>query len=99
MASKFWEHFIYIAYAMSHRGHDGMALWNDRRIFYDRLKLPDGNSSLYDPFSGRSCSLSRSKPWNLNYFNKLPAFKRRMEWFIEQSPIRDRSILPAWKRR
>jgi len=22
VASKFWEHFIYIAHAMSHRGHD-----------------------------------------------------------------------------
>ncbi len=44
VASKFWEHFIYIAHAMSHRGHDGMGLWNEEDgFFYDVLKLPDGN--------------------------------------------------------
>ena len=44
VASKFWEHFIYIADAMSHRGHDGMGLWNEEDgFFYDVLKLPDGS--------------------------------------------------------
>ena len=43
VASKFWEHFIYIARAMSHRGHDGMGLWNEEDgFFYDVLRLPDG---------------------------------------------------------
>ena len=43
VASKFWEHFVYIADAMSHRGHDGMGLWNEEDgFFYDVLKLPDG---------------------------------------------------------
>src|SRR5207245_5587549 len=44
VASKFWEHFVYIAHAMSHRGHDGMGLWNEEDgFFYDVLKLPDGS--------------------------------------------------------
>ena len=44
VASKFWEHFIYIANAMSHRGHDGMGLWNEEDgFFYDVLRLPDGS--------------------------------------------------------
>ena len=44
MAGKFWEHFIYIAHAMSHRGHDSMGLWNEEDgFFYDVLKLPDGS--------------------------------------------------------
>ena len=39
VASKFWEHFIYIAHAMCHRGHDGMGLWNEEDgFFYDVLK-------------------------------------------------------------
>jgi hypothetical protein len=42
VASKFWEHFIYIAHAMSHRGDDSMGLWNEEDgFFYDVLKLPD----------------------------------------------------------
>ena len=43
VASKFWEHFIYIAYAMNHLGHDGMGLWDEGDgFFYDVLKFPDG---------------------------------------------------------
>ena len=38
VASKFWEHFLYIANAMSHRGHDGKSLWNEEDgFFYDVL--------------------------------------------------------------
>ena len=44
VASKFWEHFIYIAHAMGHRGHDTMGLWKgEDGFFYDVLKLPDGS--------------------------------------------------------
>ena len=43
VASKFWEHFIYIARAMNHLGDDGMCLWNEEDgFFYDVLHLPDG---------------------------------------------------------
>ena len=54
VASKFWEHFIYIAHAMSHRGDDSMGLWNEEDgFFYDVLKLPDGNTVPHeDPLHG-----------------------------------------------
>ena len=40
VASKFWEHFIYIAHAMNHRGDDGMGLWDEADgFFYDVLRL------------------------------------------------------------
>ena len=32
VASKFWEHFIYIAQAMSHRGHVHIGLWNEEDV-------------------------------------------------------------------
>ena len=39
VASKFWEHFIYIAHAMNHRGHEGIGLWNEEDgFFYDVLQ-------------------------------------------------------------
>ncbi|HYE72095.1 MAG TPA: glucosidase, partial [Blastocatellia bacterium] len=45
MASKFWEHFLYIARAMNHRGDDGITLWDDEDgFFYDVLHLTDGNA-------------------------------------------------------
>src|SRR5215217_5489226 len=43
VASKFWEHFIYIAHAMTNLGNDGIELWNEEDgFFYDVLHLPDG---------------------------------------------------------
>jgi len=43
MASKFFEHFMYIAQAMGHMGHKGIGLWNEEDgFFYDVLHTPDG---------------------------------------------------------
>ena len=61
VASKFWEHFIHIAHAMSHRGQNGTGLWNEEDgFFYDVLRLPDGKlSSNEDSFHGRVDSTVR----------------------------------------
>ena len=34
VASKFWEHFVHIAHAMSHRGQNGTGLWNEEDGFF-----------------------------------------------------------------
>src|SRR2546428_5063995 len=85
VASKFWEHFIYIAHAMSHRGHDSMGLWNEEDgFFYDVLKLPDGNQF---PMKIRSMvgliPLFAVETLESDVLDKLPDFKRRLQWFIE----------------
>ena len=42
VASKFWEHFTQIAYAMNNRGDDGVSLWDDEDgFFYDVLHVPN----------------------------------------------------------
>ena len=44
VASKFWEHFLYIANAINHLGEDGDRLWNEEDgFYYDVLCLPDGD--------------------------------------------------------
>jgi len=88
VASKFWEHFIYIAHAMSHRGHDGMGLWNEEDgFFYDVLKFPDGT---HLPMKIRSMvgliPLFAVETLEPDVLDKLPDFKRRMTWFIENRP-------------
>src|SRR5947207_272249 len=88
MASKFWEHFVYIAHAMSHRGHDGMGLWNEEDgFFYDVLKLPDGN---HFPMKIRSMvgliPLFAVETLEPEVLDRLPDFKRRLEWFIDNRP-------------
>jgi hypothetical protein len=88
VASKFWEHFIYIASAMCHRGHDGMGLWNEEDgFFYDVLKKPDGS---HFPMKVRSMvgliPLFAVETLEEDALDRLPDFKRRMEWFIENRP-------------
>ena len=88
VASKFWEHFIYIAYAMNHLGHEGMGLWDEGDgFFYDVLKFPDGG---HFPVKIRSMvgliPLFAVETLEAGLLDHLPGFKRRMEWFIDNRP-------------
>jgi hypothetical protein len=88
VASKFWEHFVYIARAMGHRGDDGVGLWNEEHgFFYDVLKLPDGS---HFPMKIRSMvgliPLFAVETLDPEVLDKLPDFKRRLEWFIDNRP-------------
>ncbi len=89
MASKFWEHFLNIAKAMSHRGGQaGESLWNEEDgFFYDVLHMPDGRQV---PLRVRSMvgliplfAVETLEPERLAH---LPAFQRRLDWFIEHRP-------------
>ena len=41
IASKFFEHFLYISYAVNHS--KGTGLWDEEdQFYYDSLQLPDG---------------------------------------------------------
>ncbi len=88
VASKFWEHFVYIAHAMSHRGHDSMGLWDEADgFFYDVLRLPDGN---HYPMKIRSMvgliPLFAVQTLEPELLERLPDFKRRLEWFVDNRP-------------
>ena len=88
VASKFFEHFIFIADAMNHLGSDGISLWDDvDGFYYDVLHLHGKGS---EPLRVRSMvgliplfAVSSIEP---DVLNKLPAFKQRMYWFIENRP-------------
>ena len=85
VASKFWEHFVYIAHAMNHLGGDGAELWNEADgFFYDVLHLPDG---AHVPLKVRSMvgliPLFAIETLEADVLDRLPNFKRRLEWFID----------------
>jgi Glycosyl hydrolase family 63 C-terminal domain len=85
VASKFWEHFVYIAHAMNNLGHDDMGLWNEQDgFYYDRLLLPDGSNI---PMKVRSMvgliPLFAVETLDSELLGRLPGFKRRLEWFID----------------
>ncbi len=88
VASKFWEHFLYIANAMSNRGPEGHSMWNEEDgFFYDVLKLPDGSRF---PMKVRSMvgliPLFAVETLDSELLHRMPSFKRRMDWFIENRP-------------
>jgi len=85
MASKFWEHFLYIANAINNLGDENDRLWNEADgFYYDVLCLPDGPNL---PMKVRSMvgliPLFAIETIEPEILNSLPAFKRRMEWFVD----------------
>jgi hypothetical protein len=86
VASKFFEHFVYIAYATDNVG--GHSLWDEEDgFFYDVLYLPDGTRR---PLKVRSMvgliPLFAVETLEPDIVDRLPGFKRRMQWFIDNHP-------------
>jgi hypothetical protein len=88
LASKFWEHFIYVANALNCRGGSGNSLWNeDDGFFYDQLLSSDN-----EPFPIRARTMVGFVPMfgastvPAETFVCYPEFKKRREWFIEHRP-------------
>jgi len=88
IATKFFEHFLYIASAMNDMGGDGMSLWDEEdQFFYDVLRHPSGRR---ERLKLRSLvgltplfAVETIEPATLE---ALPAFKCRLEWFLEHRP-------------
>jgi len=85
VASKFWEHFLYIANAMTHLGGDGTDMWFDEDgFFYDVLRLPnDGHMHLKIRSMVGLIPLFAVETLEPGMLTKLAGFKRRMDWFIQ----------------
>lgn len=83
IASKFFEHFLYIASAMNKLGGGG--LWDEEDgFFYDRLRMPDGRKI---PLRLRSLvgliPLFAVTTLDAPAIDQMPGFKRRMAWFVK----------------
>ncbi|WP_019506657.1 hypothetical protein [Pleurocapsa sp. PCC 7319] len=84
MATKFFEHFLYIADAMVHIGGDKTQLWDDEDgFFYDVLHLPNGKRVRLKVRSMVGLiplfAVTTLEP---EVINQLSGFKQRLEWFI-----------------
>jgi hypothetical protein len=84
VATKFWEHFLYIATAINHMGEDGAGLWHEGDgFYYDVLHMPGGAQL---PLRIRSMvgliPLFAVETLDPEIVDALPGFKRRLEWFI-----------------
>jgi hypothetical protein len=88
MATKFFEHFLYIAEAMTQLGGTEGGLWDQEDgFYYDVLHGADGSN-----FPMKIHSLVGLVPLfavetlEPALLEKLPVFKRRLEWFLTHRP-------------
>jgi hypothetical protein len=85
MASKFFEHFVAITDAIN--THGGTGLWDEEDgFYYDQLQT---NGSVF-PLRVRSMvgliPLLAVEVLDDGLIQKLPGFKKRMDWFLQHRP-------------
>ncbi|MGZ3755937.1 MAG: MGH1-like glycoside hydrolase domain-containing protein [Mucilaginibacter sp.] len=88
IASKFFEHFIYIAGAMAMLGADNQGLWDDNDgFFYDQLRMADNST---EKMKVRSMvglvPLFAIEVLNDADIMTNPIFKNRLQWFEDNRP-------------
>ncbi len=88
IASKFFEHFLYIVEAMNHIGSEGARIWNEEEgFYYDVLDLPNGKNvdlkvrSLVGLIPLLAITTIESET-----LKELPDFRQRVDWFIQHRP-------------
>jgi hypothetical protein len=83
VATKFFEHFAYIAYAMNDQG-----LWNqDHGFYFDVLHQADGSYTSLEAYSTVGLiAICAVAVLDAETAEKLPNFTRRLEWFLRHKP-------------
>jgi hypothetical protein len=91
IASKFFEHFVHIADAMNTLG--GMGLWHEGDgFYYDQLKVGETVSALGIRSIVGIIPLFAVEVLVQAEIDKLPGFRKRMEWFLKYRPDLGRHI-------
>jgi hypothetical protein len=88
LASKFWEHFIYIANAMNNQCDSKESLWDEQDgFFYDHLISNDGHmSAIRARTMVGFVSMFGASVIPASSLRRYPAFERRRQWFITHRP-------------
>ncbi len=87
VASKFFEHFVYIVEAMNRMGGEEDGLWDETDgFYYDMIHLP---GVPHVPLKIRSLVgiIPLFAVWILDskVLERLPGFAKRMQWFVDHS--------------
>jgi hypothetical protein len=88
MATKFFEHFLYIAGAMDNMGEENLGLWDSEdQFFYDTLRLPDNVSiKLKIRSMVGLIPLFAVEVLETELLEAVPEFAGRLSWFLENRP-------------
>ena len=84
VATKFFEHFLHIAEAMTDMGGQGIGLWDDQdRFYYGVLNLPDGQKEVLRIRSMVGLvPLYAVEVLDPDLLYHVPEFARRLNWFL-----------------
>ena len=88
LATKFFEHFLYIAGAMANVGNEGINLWDeDDEFFYDVLHTPDNHRLKMKVRSMVGLiPLFAVEVLDQELFDSMPKFTKRLQWFLLNRP-------------
>ncbi|MBW4563842.1 MAG: glucosidase [Mojavia pulchra JT2-VF2] len=87
IATKFFEHFLYIANAMNKIGELEVSLWDEADgFYYDVLHLPEQQITLKVRSIVGLIPLFAIETIEPETLEALPGFKQRLEWFIKNRP-------------
>ncbi|BDA69505.1 hypothetical protein CAL7716_036710 [Calothrix sp. PCC 7716] len=93
IATKFFEHFLYIADAMNHIGEKGDSLWNESDgFFYDILHLTERQIPLKVRSMVGLIPLFAIETIEPETLNELSGFRARFEWFIRNRPDLQKNV-------
>jgi len=84
LATKFFQHYVYIGAAMKRQGGRDHDLWDDHDgFFYDVLRYPDGH---YEKIRVRSMvgliPLYAVERLELDWLQQFPEFNSNLNWFL-----------------
>ncbi len=87
VATKFFEHFLYIAAALNNIGDAGISLWDDEdEFYYDVLHV----DSSMEPLKIRSLvgliPLLAVQTIDPELLDQVPDFRKRLEWLLTNRP-------------
>lgn len=100
LATKFFEHYVYIAHAMKKRGNKDYELWSERDgFFYDVLSYPDGT---FAKFRVRSLvgliPLYAIEILHEENLKQFPEFYKNFHWFMKnRKDLVEACIIPTEK--
>jgi hypothetical protein len=88
IATKFFEHFLHIAEAMTNVAGEGIGLWDEADgFFYDVLHLPDGRKeSLRIRSMVGLIPLFAIEILEPELLARVPGFTARLEWYLAHRP-------------
>ena len=97
MALKYFEHFLYIAHAMTNMDGEGIDLWDaEDEFFYDVIHLTNGQNiplklhsmvGLVPLFAVLAAPSPKS--------DKLPSFAEQAKWFLQHRPDLLQNVAPV----